>query len=313
MSIPIPFYTLIQNRLKHLPLKDLQALSRDISKAYHGGTHLQTPAISSEDQAYVYAAVRLPATYAVTHAVLDQLPQELSVGSILDMGTGPGTLLWAACMRFQDLHEITGIENNPHMLNLAKVLASLFPTPCTLIQKNILDLKDSAPHDLVTLSYVVSELPEKALFQTLDFALNSATKGLILIDTGTPKGFEVIRKARTYLIERGAYCYAPCGHEAPCPMTGKDWCHFSARLNRNPLHQQIKGGTLNWEDEKYSYLIVLKKYLPPAGPRILKKPLKHKGHIVLDLCSESGITRQIISKKETSYKDAKKDDWGGIF
>ncbi len=313
MSFPSPIHTLIQNKLKHISLKDLQALSRDISKTYHEGTDLQTRAISSEDQACVYVAVRLPATYAVIKAVLAEFPKDVSVSSIMDMGTGPGTLLWAACAHFQDLQQITGIENNSYMLKLAKDFASLFSPPCTLVQKNILDLKDLDPHDLVTLSYVLSELPEKTLFQALDFALGSAIKGLILIDTGTPKGFEVIRKARAYLIEKGIYCYAPCGHEAPCPMIGKDWCHFSTRLNRNPLHQQIKEGTLNWEDEKYSYLIALKEHYLPRGHRILKKPMKNKGHIVLDLCSEQGVMRQIISKKEKSYKDVKKMNWGDIF
>lgn len=303
---------IIQEKLKHLSLKDIQDFSHEITQNYRMGKDLQNTTISSKDQALVYAAVRLPATSAVIQAVFSQLPEDLFMTSILDMGTGPGTLLWAAYDYFPEIIQLTGIENNPHMLSIVQDLASHFDVSCTLIQQNILDLKNSLPHDVVTLSYVLSELPQQIMTNVLDFAWDSGTKGVILIDAGTPKGFEVIRKSRQYLVEKGAYCYAPCGHEAPCPMAGKDWCHFRTRLIRDPLHQKIKQGTLNWEDEKYSYLIALKNDHLPKGERILKNPIKNKGHVVLDVCSKNGIVRKTISKKDLQYRVAKKLDWGDM-
>jgi len=314
MSLTLPpFITnCFQKQLAHLSLRDLQFLSREITHAYQGDAVLKKKAISSLEQAWVYAAVRLPATYAVIQTVFSELPEELIIHSILDMGTGPGTLLWGACTYFQELKSITGIEINPYMLVLAQKLAVNFQISCELIQKNLLDLKECLPHDLVTLSYVLSELPSQGLIPVLEAAWNTASQGLILIDTGTPKGFEVIKKARTYFIEKGGYCYAPCGHEAACPMTSPDWCHFSVRLNREPLHQRIKQGTMGWEDEKYSYLILLKNSFPPKGQRILKKPLKNKRHLILEVCQETGVMLKPFSKRDAAYKDVRKLQWGGL-
>ena len=43
-----------------------------------------------------------------------------------------------------------------------------------------------------------------------------------------------------------------------CPWcAGPDWCH-AARLPRSDRHRQVKGGTLGWEDEKFSYVVAVR-------------------------------------------------------
>ncbi|WP_165380395.1 small ribosomal subunit Rsm22 family protein [Candidatus Finniella inopinata] len=92
----------------------------------------------------------------------------------------------------------------------------------------------------------------------------------------------------------------------------KDWCHFSVRLQRSGLHQSAKKGTLGYEDEKFSYLLVAKSGLvtPVVESRIIRKPIKRQGHIVIDVCTGGQLKREIIGKADPSYKKVAKLEWG---
>ncbi|MDC0349255.1 small ribosomal subunit Rsm22 family protein, partial [Alphaproteobacteria bacterium] len=138
---------------------------------------------------------------------------------------------------------------------------------------------------------------------------------LIITEPGTPEGFQTILKARSLLSELGAFFVAPCGHNAPCPLEKeeKDWCHFSQRFERESFHKVIKKGHLNYEDEKFSYLIATKDPFTVEGRRILKKPQKDKGYIKFDLCTSGKIDKRVCSKsKNKDYKDLKRKKWGEI-
>ncbi len=74
-------------------------------------------------------------------------------------------------------------------------------------------------------------------------------------------GFETIRKARTTLISMEEHILAPCPHQGPCPMTENDRCHFAERVERTSLHRKMKEGTLGYEDEKYSSVILFPFFL----------------------------------------------------
>jgi ribosomal protein RSM22 (predicted rRNA methylase) len=96
-------------------------------------------------------------------------------------------------------------------------------------------------------------------------------------------------------------------------MAAQDWCHFSERLPRLKRHRIFKGAELNYEDEKYSYLIVSKD--PSSGEsqaRIVKRPIKRSGHVVLDVCEGGKLHRLTVSKKESHYLKAKKAQWGDL-
>ncbi len=136
--------------------------------------------------------------------------------------------------------------------------------------------------ELAILSYVLNELsnPEALIEKCWN-----QTSLLVIVEPGTPKNFQMIRKIRQKLIDLGAHIAAPCPHALNCP---NNWCHFSARLERSRLHRLLKEGTLGHEDEKFSYLIAAKTPFPKFRSRILRHPLKQSGHARLSLCSDNG-------------------------
>ena len=110
------------------------------------------------------------------------------------------------------------------------------------------------PADLVTLAYVLDELPP-ATIGTVTEKLWTLTKGmLVVIEPGTPAGWQRIVAVRDKLRSLGAHLVAPCMHAENCPIVAPDWCHFSRRVARSRVHRLAKGAEVPWEDEKYIFI-----------------------------------------------------------
>lgn len=96
---------------------------------------------------------------------------------------------------------------------------------------------------------------------------------------------------------------------------GADWCHFAARVSRSSLHRQVKGGSLPYEDEKFSYVVAVRdgvEDVRPAESRVVRRPLIRKGQVLLDLCvSPPALTRGTVTKRHGPlYRSARDTDWG---
>ena len=91
-----------------------------------------------------------------------------------------------------------------------------------------------------------------------------------------------------------------------------DWCHFSQRVERTSQHRQLKGGSLGYEDEKFSYLVVARQNVAAWGARIVRHPGKHSGHVQLALCTPEGRleARTVTRSSKQAYKLARKTEWG---
>jgi ribosomal protein RSM22 (predicted rRNA methylase) len=175
-------------------------------------------------------------------------------------------------------------------------------------------INDLPPHDLILLSYSIGELTPSRIEPLIDLCWQATKQLLLIVEPGTPVGFERIRLIRRQLIDRGAHLIAPCPHHLACPMAGGDWCHFAARVERTSLHRRLKGGSLGYEDEKFSYVAATKTAIPFPDSRILSQPQRHSGHVILKLCTPQGVQYPTISKKMGDlYKQARKADWGDTF
>jgi ribosomal protein RSM22 (predicted rRNA methylase) len=265
-----------------------------------------------------YLMSRMPATYAAITKVLQELPTDSGIQSVLDIGSGPGTGLWAAQNVLSKLTSYTGIEGDPTFKRLAEQLSigSTVSSIDWIVGRYPNDLPNIKA-DLVLISYTVGENSSEVVLKTLNHLWQqNVTEWLIVIEPGTPKGFRSIMEIRNFVIQSGGHIYAPCSGNHPCPMAGDDWCHFSVRLNRSLLQKQVKQATLPYEDEKFSYLIVRKHPLEKehGQGRVIKKPMIRSGHIALDVCSAEGYNRITVSKSEKeTYHRAKKTEWGDSF
>jgi ribosomal protein RSM22 (predicted rRNA methylase) len=283
---------------------------------YRSGSPPKTPILHSANDVAAYAAYRMPATYAAVHSALGhfaELVPDFAPGSQVDIGGGTGTAAWAASAIWPSLRSTEILEQASPAITLGRQLASAREnsphrakwTPFTITSTPTLP-----PADLLTLSYVLGELPEH-LRGSLVREMAAVGQAVVIVEPGTPAGYQRILAARTQLIEAGLHIVAPCPHDNQCPIADQDWCHFSARINRTSLHRQLKSASLSHEDEKFSYVAATKTEIH-ASNRVVRHPLLRKGIVTLKLCTDTGeLTSEIVSKRQgQGYREARDVDWG---
>jgi ribosomal protein RSM22 (predicted rRNA methylase) len=289
----------------------------ELSEAYRAGRPFR---FGADEYRIAYALVRMPATFAVLERVFEEI-RDIGIRSLLDLGAGPGTAAWAASEVFGALERVTLIEEDPRLIDLGKRLCGAGSQPAasrlvsTLppLKWHTADIRVSPlePHDLVTLSYVLGELEEPDALRVLRKAWKAASEALLVIEPGTPRGFARIRLLRDELISLGAHIAAPCPHAAACPMPPNDWCHFSRRLERTPLHRTLKHGSMGYEDEKYSYVAATRAALEPAPARILRHPMRYPGHVKLRLCTPEGLRDETVTRSQKqAWRAIRHAVWG---
>ena len=250
-----------------------------------------------------YLTTRFPSTLAVAQSVLNKLPKQ--VESVLELGAGVGTSLWALPF----LSNITLVKKD---LGLIEMGQRLKPGPYQCIHADYTQVKEFPKSDLILFSYSIRELEEEKAYSLLKTLFQQTLQFLVLIEPGTPKGFERIRNYRELFIKLNGHIIAPCPHTKMSPMEGKNWCHFSERLSRDRLHRILKEGELGYEDEKYSYLIISKDPFPKSGKRILRHPQKRSGHITFELCREIGVEKKRFLKKRGMHLKTQSGLSGGM-
>jgi ribosomal protein RSM22 (predicted rRNA methylase) len=308
----------IQRETEKIDRRKLVQASAQLSEHYKAAD-FSTPAITTEAQRAAYLAVRLPATYAAVRRVFREISlqaPQAEIKSMLDLGAGPGTALFAAADEFPSLRETTLIESDPEWIHLGKRIAQDQSAVIQQAQWQKQDLRSGfscEKQDLVVISYTLGELTPAAAEAVVRKAWSCAGKFLAVIEPGTRRGFAAINAVRSTLIANAATIIAPCPHQQACPMEAAgDWCHFSQRLERTSQHRQLKGGALGYEDEKFSYVVAARIDAPPAHARIVRHPGKHSGHVQLALCTSQGRieNRTVTRSSKDAYKRARKAEWG---
>jgi ribosomal protein RSM22 (predicted rRNA methylase) len=321
MHLPSHLKNAIELLLEKFPADILSKASKELSHRYREERGKPINFMNSEAHRLAYLLARMPATFAAVSNVFDKFNRHvpnIQLSSLLDLGAGPGTASWAAVEQFKELRLITLLEQDAKLIELGKNLIKQANQPilkqAVWQQKNLLSDSTFDTHDLLVISYALGELPESELLPFLNRCWNSTRKALVIVEPGTMHGFSLIKKARQELIQKEAYIAAPCPHTFACPMPSNDWCHFSVRLERSSQHRLAKGGSLGYEDEKFSYIIATKEAPWPATERILRHPLKRPGHSCFELCTIEGIQKKTISKRDPElYRAAKKLEWGDSY
>jgi ribosomal protein RSM22 (predicted rRNA methylase) len=257
-----------------------------------------------------YLTSRAPATYAAVSRVLREASFDTAPFSLLDVGAGPGTATWAALERWPEIGCIQLVDNDARFLTAAAAIAESAGLDFTCTQTPLQNL-DTQPAALVLASYVLAELDAAAMASVATLLWRHTAETLVIIEPGTPRGFERIRAVRTALIRAGAFVVAPCPHDVACPMIGNDWCHFSVRLARSRAHMHAKGAVVPFEDEPFSYLIVSRRPAANRRSRILRPPVETKFSLDLSLCAHDGLQQmQVASRDKVRFKRMRKLGWG---
>ena len=138
------------------------------------------------------------------------------------------------------------------------------------------------------------------------------TGALVIVEPGTPAGWQRILTARARLIAAGASIAAPCPHAFACPLTPPDWCHFAERVSRSRVHRLAKGAELGWEDEKFIYVAATRLAVAANVSRVIARPRPASGHVTLKLCRPDGTAGgEVFSRRQgEAYKAARRAGWG---
>ncbi|MET8995381.1 small ribosomal subunit Rsm22 family protein [Amycolatopsis sp. Hca4] len=317
--LPDDLSSALDDELARHPLARLTQSVDRLSARYRQGDAATSPILGSEVDVAAYAGYRMPATYAAVHAVLAEAALRtpgFAPRTHVDVGGGTGAAVWAAADVWPSLDRCTVLEQVAGAIGLGKRLAAGSGRAAVRDaewRRGLVDPSSPAPDaDLVTLSYVLGELPDATRADVVRW-LAAKAGAVALIEPGTPAGFERIRAARAQLVELGLHVVAPCPHDAACPIVaGQDWCHFAARLPRSGLHRKLKAGTLGFEDEKFAYVVASRTVPERPDARIIRHPKKHKGWVALDLCTTEGLAPAVaVSKKQgPRYRAARDAEWG---
>lgn len=300
---------------RHAPLAQR---AQEISAKYRANAP-SARVIGGMSDAVAYALSRMPATFAAVSAVLAQLQAqapEFRVRTLLDAGAGPGTAAWAAAEAFTGLEAATLLDNNPAFLQLAEVLGRDHAV-LSGAERVAGDLErftfGESRFDLVTCAYALTELNDEALVGAVDRLWAHCGGVLAIIEPGRPRDYQRLMRVRDRLFAAGARIVAPCPHQGPCPLVAPDWCHFSVRLPRSRRHMRMKGASLAYEDEKFSYLVVARPEVDaaPAAGRIIRPPVVTKFSITLPTCRPDGTRDVVVVKRDgEAFRRARRLGWG---
>ncbi|MGA5357914.1 small ribosomal subunit Rsm22 family protein [Streptomyces purpurascens] len=322
MNAPAPpaaetLRTALAGLLDGLPPRQAARAVERLIASYRGATPTDAPILRDRADVAAYAAYRMPATFEAVRSALEAFADAVpdwTPGGHLDLGGGTGAAAWAVTATWDGERPVTVLDWAEPALALGREIAAANPALRDVQWQRsrigaALTLEST---DLVTVSYVLNELTAPDRTALVDAAA-AAARAVVIVEPGTPDGYARVIEARDRLIAAGFHIAAPCPHSAACPIApGTDWCHFSARVSRSSLHRQVKGGSLPYEDEKFSYVAAARFPVEPAPARVVRKPQIRKGQVLLDLCeTEPSLNRTTVTKRHGDlYKAARDAHWG---
>lgn len=319
MELPRDLQDALDAAVDGTPPKDIVRAGAALSGRYRTSYGQNSgPALQSSLDVRAYIAYRLPATYAAIRAVFRELRERrpgFHPASLLDLGGGPGTAAWAAVDTWPDLQRVTVIERDREMIRIGKDLADR-ATSAALREASwqhgdITATPNVAAADLTVAAYVLGELAEAGRGEAVRNLWERSLDGCVIVEPGTPRGYELVRDAGQFLAATGAHVNAPFPADWQCLDGPDDWCHFAARVPRTRLLRQVKGGTLSYEDEKFSYVAASRVEGLPIAARVIRHPQVRSGHVRLVLCTPAGVKHVVVarSNRET-FRRARDLRWG---
>lgn len=316
MELPAQLKQAVDKMLERQPMDQLVKAAERLSNRYRKEIRDGRFHISDDLAAKAYLAARLPATFAAVRAALamvEEIRPDFAPSSLIDVGSGPGTALWAAADCWPSLDRATMVEASPAIRGVGETLSRPLPFPCDWRAGDVLKPLPALPNaDLVTLAYVLDEIDEAAIPDVVLRLWKLTGDTIVIVEPGTPAGWQRILSARKTLIDAGAHVLAPCTHQSACPIETPDWCHFSRRVARSRLHRMAKQADVPWEDEKYIFIAASRHQAELPEARVLAPPRLASGLVRLKLCLKDGAVADVtVSRRHgDAFREARRLDWG---
>jgi ribosomal protein RSM22 (predicted rRNA methylase) len=317
VELPAALRQAADRMLEAVPLAELRGAAKTLSDRYRAETRDGRLHMADDLAVKAYLAARLPATYAAARASLGALAEtrpDFSPRTLLDIGAGPGTVLWASADLWPGLERATMLEASAAARRIGAAMASgaLQAQARWLAGDATIDLDTTESADLVTLAYVLDELAPASIPRLVERLWSLTGDTLVVIEPGTPAGWRRILDARAQLVAAGAHMAAPCPHDAACPLVPPDWCHFSRRVARSRVHRLTKNADVPWEDEKFIYLAASRAPAARRLGRVLAPPRTGSGKVELKLCLPDGSAEyRLLTKRDgAAFKAARRAGWG---
>lgn len=313
MEFPVELRNKINTLLEQEDIRELSKAAERLSLRYRDERGDGKRSASGRLDILAYAAVRMPATFAAVSRALGLALEcfDGEICSVLDVGAGTGAGAIAVSL-LTDCAEITCVEREENMIALGHEFFECMGISGEWIRRDI-SQGISEKADLVICSYCLNELPEAKRKAAVAELANAANKLLLIVEPGTPNAFSGVLQIRNELLKCGMTIAAPCPHGGDCPLTEGDWCHFTARAARSRLHKQLKGADVPYEDEKFCFLAAAKENALPCAGRILRRPFIEPGKTTLKICSDNGVSTELVTKKNPRFKTARKSETGDRF
>jgi ribosomal protein RSM22 (predicted rRNA methylase) len=273
-----------------------------------------------------YLALRVPATYAqITGALLQikQVMPEWQPTSVLDLGSGPGTGIWAAHQVWPGITTGNAKDEQLYFLTVGQQILQEAQIPVEVRWQQESLRSDfgskNQKYDLVIISSLLNELEEPIRKKVLDRAFSQCSGMVVIVEPGTPQGYAVIASLYKQF-DFPHFLIAPYIENTFVePKDG--WLHFPQRFIRpeflRRVRQQMRESSLmasDWEEAKYSYIAIGKyQTQKPGWGRIVSPVKKQKAWFDLSILTAQGIQKlQVFKRDKDKYNFVKKLSWGEL-
>eukprot|EP00997_Jenningsia_sp_PLL12_P009215 NODE_613_length_1562_cov_65.808328_g504_i0.p1 GENE.NODE_613_length_1562_cov_65.808328_g504_i0~~NODE_613_length_1562_cov_65.808328_g504_i0.p1 ORF type:complete len:389 (+),score=82.86 NODE_613_length_1562_cov_65.808328_g504_i0:337-1503(+) len=251
----------------------------------------------------------------------------------LDFGTGPGAFVWAASVVFPSLENIIAVEHSEPMMEVGKFMTEGIQKPERMLWQSFFETTSKLLfHDLITMSFVLSEISPGMRQDKVQAMWKQCTGMMMIVEPGTPLGFSLVLEAQKAVLELKdqedpPVVLAPCPHSLTCPMTGtSSWCHMTQKywllntedqgkpdyttlsyviLCRSSLLKQNNGGSTSSasdgtapEHELPEVGFRFNDALKNPQPRLILPLMTSNMLTIADLCHKDGtLKRHIITRR----------------
>lgn len=284
-----------------------------------------TDFIQDSSDVSAYLGLRIPATYAQIYSALSQVQEIFPTWepkSVLDLGSGSGTGVWAAKTLWPNLSTAVCIDQEKYFLSAGKEIVQKSALPINIFweQQDItddLEKNKSTLYDLIIIANVLNELPLTKQEKFLSRVYENCRGIMVIIEPGTPFGFQIVQAAAKTFSSHSTLM-APY-IDNTFIESNEYWIHFAQRFIRpeflRQFRQYMRQSTLmasDWEEAKYAYVAVGK--IEPEKKiwgRCVGLITKQKGFLELPVLTKEGIKNvKILKRHKKEYAFAKELHWG---